>query len=191
MIIDNLLNFATFFKGLRTTQVISSEITDYSVLRTIHSTIVDTKDTYPYLHTSKDINIDDYTICHNDLVVETLNGLKVGLIICPPSNIVTNSNQIIIRVKNPELLLPEFLLYYLLTPDVLKYLAPLRRGSCITFIGVDDLKSLPIPILEIDKQLKWIQLNKQVGIYQQRSHNAIDLLKQLPQATLRKLCKQN
>ncbi|WP_125764669.1 N-6 DNA methylase [Companilactobacillus hulinensis] len=111
-------------------------------------------DRLSHFNLSGNADIERYLIRRNDIIMSIRGTIsKMRLIEDDVSYIAINSNMVRLRVKSQNYD-PQWLSLYLNSPLIKILLNKSSVGSTIAQIPVRDLENLPVPVLDIEEQLK-------------------------------------
>ena len=100
--------------------------------------------------------IEKFLITEGDLLV-SCRGTTDKYALVPKINepIIISNNLVGIRLKKD--VLPSFILLFLESPIGKYYLESIQKGSVIRVLNVNDLKSIPVPVLSLEEQEKIVE----------------------------------
>lgn len=96
------------------------------------------------------------TLEHGQILVIAKGPAKSAVLLSNPpfKNAVTTQHFLILTVKNPENLLPNFLTFYLNSEPVQQWLNGNSGGSYQSSLSLTNLSKLPLPDMSVEQQLK-------------------------------------
>lgn len=112
------------------------------------------------------------TLMSDQILMVAKGPMKQAVLISKPplDNVVATQHFLVITVKNTEVLLPEFLVFYLNSEPVQHWLNGNSGGSYQSTLSISNLSKLPFPILSIDQQrliLEGVQsVKKEISLHE-------------------------
>ena len=107
----------------------------------------------------KDVDLSDYKVLKNGefvfISVTSRNGEKISTALNTESDVLVSKTYIVFRIKDPLVLLPEFLLLWFKRPDFDRYARFHSWGSARETFNWEDMCAvkLPVPGIEIQKSI--------------------------------------
>lgn len=104
---------------------------------------------------------DSILVRKGDLIFRSRGGTNNSAIVLndlPPA--VVAAPLFRIRISNPSSILPEYINWYLSSPNAQRYFAGIAEGSSQRMISKSSLEDLEVPIPSTDKQKKIIELQR-------------------------------
>jgi type I restriction enzyme S subunit len=107
----------------------------------------------------KDVDLSDYKVLKNGefvfISVTSRNGEKISTALNTESDVLVSKTCIVFRIKDPLVLLPEFLLLWFKRPDFDRYARFHSWGSARETFNWEDMCAvkLPVPGIEIQKSI--------------------------------------
>ena len=104
----------------------------------------------------KDVDLSDYKVLKNGefvfISVTSRNGEKISTALNTESDVLVSKTYIVFRIKDPLVLLPEFLLLWFKRPDFDRYARFHSWGSARETFNWEDMCAVKLPIPEIEIQ---------------------------------------
>lgn len=98
---------------------------------------------------------DKYLLKKNDIILKAKSGDNTAALIREEvKNVVAASHFIVIKVKDPKILNPEYLVAYLNSEYAKHYFKKNAEGSTLPILKIKNLEGLDIKDLSMDKQLE-------------------------------------
>ena len=116
------------------------------------------KDLLDALESVEKLN-DKYLSKTGDIIMRQTSPFTAVYITEELKNVLIPDYFFIIRVKNPQKLLPEFLSLYLNSEKTRKMFAKISIGVAVTKLFIKNLEAVRIPLFDIQKQRTLIPLN--------------------------------
>jgi type I restriction enzyme S subunit len=107
----------------------------------------------------KDVDLSDYKVLKNGefvfISVTSRNGEKISTALNTESDVLVSKTYIVFRIKDPLVLLPEFLLLWFKRPDFDRYARFHSWGSARETFNWEDMCAvkLPVPGIEVQKSI--------------------------------------
>jgi len=92
-----------------------------------------------------------------DVVISTRGSFK-SAVLHSSEKVIASSSVYLLRLKNKDSILPEFLAIFLNSPIGQKYFSLVMTGAAIKLILRKDLENIKVPLLPIEQQKKVVDL---------------------------------